>query len=472
MKTLLVIDDHPIVLEGIRSILTRRGFRVHKAETRQQAMAIMKEFNDIDMIVSDLSLSNGTDGLDLIERMRAEGFSKPVVVYTMHEELWNISRLMKSDVEGIVLKGENLNELVLAIRLVSEGKTYRSSAFDRKRREVMQTDGILSSKDIEVLRRLSAGESNRDIAQALGLSEKTVEYHRGNILKKLCSKTMLEATRRAVSLGIIRLIIAVALSATASATTNASDRTPEAVDLGLSVLWADRNLEASHPYESGGFYAFGETFTKEVYNWTTYTHCDGSFETCHDLGVSDISNTIYDAASVILGDGWRIPTDEEQRELFENVSHSESSVDGYGKIITFTAANGNAISLPICGYMSEGRLIYADINGIYNSSNCEFSAEEIPEYDIVIKVLSPTYAAIGPDFVLTSLLGTAQLGGSIRPVKDKDNSAIDSPLMTAKSITGIYGMDGTSFGTDLENVPAGICIIVYSDGSTEKKIKR
>ena len=73
MKTLLVIDDHPIVLEGIRSILTRRGFRVHKAGTRQQAMAIMKEFSDIDMIVSDLSLSNGTDGLDLIERMRDEG---------------------------------------------------------------------------------------------------------------------------------------------------------------------------------------------------------------------------------------------------------------------------------------------------------------------------------------------------------------------------------------------------------------
>ena len=335
----------------------------------------------------------------------------------------------------------------------------------------MQTDGILSSKDIEVLRRLSAGESNRDIAQALGLSEKTVEYHRGNILKKLCSKTMLEATRRAVSLGIIRLIIAVALSATATAATNASERTPQAVDLGLNVLWADRNLEASHPYESGGFYAFGETFTKEVYNWTTYTHCDGSFETCHDLGVTDISNTIYDAASVILGDGWRIPTDEEQRELFENVSHSESSVDGYGKIITFTAANGNSISLPICGYMSEGRLIYADINGIYNSSNCEFSVEEIPAFDIVAKVISPIYAAIGPDFILTSLLGSAQLGGSIRPVKDKDNSAIDSPLMTPKSITGIYGMDGTSFGTDLENVPAGICIIVYSDGSTEKKIK-
>ena len=70
------------------------------------------------------------------------------------------------------------------------------------------------------------------------------------------------------------------------------------------------------------------------------------------------------------------------------------------------------------------------------------------------------------------MMGSAQLGFSIRPVKDKDNSAIDTPLMNPKTITGIYGMDGTSFGTDFENVPTGICIIVYSDGSTEKKIKR
>lgn len=64
---------------------------------------------------------------------------------------------MKADVQGIVLKGDNINELVHAIQIVAEGGVYRSATFDEKRREVMQTNGILSTKDVEVLRRLSDG---------------------------------------------------------------------------------------------------------------------------------------------------------------------------------------------------------------------------------------------------------------------------------------------------------------------------
>lgn len=71
MKTLLVIDDHPIVLEGIRSILTRKGFRVHKASGPLQASSLLHDFPDIDMIVADLALANGVDGLDCAPKVSA-----------------------------------------------------------------------------------------------------------------------------------------------------------------------------------------------------------------------------------------------------------------------------------------------------------------------------------------------------------------------------------------------------------------
>ncbi len=205
MKTLLIIDDHPIVLEGISGMLSPSGYKVIKANSAAQAMVLASKADYIDIVVCDLQLDGSTDGLTLIEHLRTLGLRKPTIVYTMHDELWNIQRLSKAHLDGIVLKGDNVIELVQAIELVANGEKYYSPAFDRRRMEVLQTNGILSSKAIEILRRISDGESNHDISEALGIGEKAIEYHRSNILKKLCSKTMSEAIKRAMQLGIIPL---------------------------------------------------------------------------------------------------------------------------------------------------------------------------------------------------------------------------------------------------------------------------
>lgn len=111
--------------------------------------------------------------------------------------------LADSKVEGIVLNGDNLQELTLAVRQVDNGGIYRSEGFEEKLAEAQRISRLLSNKDLEVLRRLTNGQSNREIAATMGLSEKTVEYHRSNILKKLGARSMFEATRLAMSLGII-----------------------------------------------------------------------------------------------------------------------------------------------------------------------------------------------------------------------------------------------------------------------------
>lgn len=470
MKTLLVVDDHPIVLEGIQSVLSRKGFKVMKASTGTQALAIAGEVDNIDIFVIDLTLVEGADGLTLVERLRTRGITKPIVVYTMHEELWNISAIMKADVQGIVLKGDNIRELVHAIQTVAKGGTYRSGAFDDKRREVMQTNGILSTKDIEVLRRLSNGEGNRDIARAMDISEKSVEYHRSNILRKLCSKTMFEATRRAIALGIIYSLLAIIATPSLSALT--ASEGPEAIDMGASVIWADRNLNATGPLDGGAYYAFGETEEKDVYDWDTYIHCDGKMWLCHDLGMENLSGSVHDAARTILGDGWRMPTSAEFSELLDLCTARKDTVDGV-KCTVLTAPNGQTLTFPWRGYKNGSKILYGDNYSVCYLADFEFLVEDLSSMDIPeCKIISPNYIAFTKDGIIV-LEGSAPLGMNIRPVRDRENSSVTTLVISPEKeavTVGIYSPDGRMVGTSTEGLPRGIYIIVRSDGSREKRL--
>lgn len=203
MKTLLVVDDHPIVLEGIQSVLTERGFKIIKSASADIAMMAIEHVGGIDIVVCDLQLGGDIDGLSLIEKMRDKGYDKSAIVYTMHDELWNMPRLLNADLDGVVLKGDSIMELVSAIETVAAGGRYYSPTFTKRRTETLQIGGILSSRTVEVLQRIANGESTREIADRMYLTDKAIEYHRGAILKKLNCKNMTGAIRRAIDLGII-----------------------------------------------------------------------------------------------------------------------------------------------------------------------------------------------------------------------------------------------------------------------------
>lgn len=203
MKTILVVNDHPIVLEGLHKVLAGRGFKVVKAKTATEALSMCASVDTIRVFLVDLSLKGELNGLQLVEELRRRGYGQPVVMYTIQDQLSHILMLADSKVEGIVLNGDNLQELTLAVRQVDNGGIYRSEGFEEKLAEAQRISRLLSNKDLEVLRRLTNGQSNREIAATMGLSEKTVEYHRSNILKKLGARSMFEATRLAMSLGII-----------------------------------------------------------------------------------------------------------------------------------------------------------------------------------------------------------------------------------------------------------------------------
>ncbi len=368
MKQILIVDDHPAVLEGLSHIFTTNGYRVLKAGTVKDAIFQANKCIPLDLMIVDMTLSEDGDGLAMVKKLRTTGIKVPVVIYTMHEELWNISLLIDSDIEGIVLKGEKIDELIEAVKRVSEGGKYRSQVFNERIESMKLHPGILSAKQVNIINMIGKGESTTDIADKMCLTHKAIEYHRANIMKKLGTTSMTEAIKTAVKLGIISCMAAVATTAATAQEATA----PEAVDLGLSVKWADRNLGASTSMDGGGYYAFGETEEKDYYSWNTYQHCDNADMFCqHDLG-ENISGTEYDAAFTTLGGGWRMPTKEEVEELLANcTSENIPANEDVPRYTRFTAANGAYIDIAITGYMNKDKLIYSNIEVEIMTGNME-----------------------------------------------------------------------------------------------------
>ena len=124
------------------------------------------------------------------------------------------------------------------------------------------------------------------------------------------------------------------------------DNHPHAIDLGLpsGTKWACCNVGATIPEERGGYYAWGETEEKSEYSWDTYIYCDGTCETCHNLG-NDIAGTQYDVAHVKWGGSWVMPSQEQILELVNKCSFSWVKTNGLRGAL-FTGPGGGTIFLP------------------------------------------------------------------------------------------------------------------------------
>lgn len=192
---------------------------------------------------------------------------------------------------------------------------------------------------------------------------------------------------------------------------------PEAVDLGLSVLWADRNLGAALPGDAGDFFCYAETFTGK----SSYTECNYTLYGFEAAIGNDVSgNEMFDIVAKSLPKGWRLPTEAEMIELNENCKKSQTTVTNSNKELIYcfqvTGANGNLIYLPSVGHM-EGTKIVTTVEGV-SSKNGAF-------------YLSGTRGAIIQYYVVQSSSMNAKVyniienapewwGCTVRPVKDKD----------------------------------------------------
>ena len=157
------------------------------------------------------------------------------------------------------------------------------------------------------------------------------------------------------------------------------------VDLGLpsGLLWATCNVGANAPEGYGNYFAWGETQPKYYYDWSTYQHSNGgSWEypnltkycnnsSCGYNGFTDnLTNLLPedDAATANWGSNWRMPTEEEWQELYQNTTHTWTTQNGVNGRL-FTASNGNSLFLPNAGYRYGSSLINAGSSGNYSSSS-------------------------------------------------------------------------------------------------------
>jgi two-component system, NarL family, response regulator DevR len=208
---IMLVDDHAIVRQGLRSILEREADMrvVAEASTAGEAMAVVgRAAPDIVLLDLKLSTSSDTEGLDLCADLCAAYPHLGVLVLTTFLDEQLVLRAIRAGARGYVVKDVDTSGLIRAIRDIGRGQ----SAFDARSAAAMvrglnappaDTSRQLTARETEVLRLLARGLSNKDIGGQLYISETTAKFHVGNILRKLGVSRRAEAVYEASKMGVI-----------------------------------------------------------------------------------------------------------------------------------------------------------------------------------------------------------------------------------------------------------------------------
>jgi DNA-binding NarL/FixJ family response regulator len=208
-KRILIVDDHAVVREGLARILAAagEGWTVGEASGGFQALEWLRR-EHADLVIVDLSMP-GMSGLELMRRIRDEFGRVAMLVLSMHAEEQYAMRAFKAGANGYVTKDGASTELIRAVRKVMGGGAFVTP--ELAERVVLQLNGgvdearhsHLSDRELEVLRRLVAGQRPTDIANALHLSVKTISTHKSRIQEKLELPTLADLVRYGLEHGLL-----------------------------------------------------------------------------------------------------------------------------------------------------------------------------------------------------------------------------------------------------------------------------
>jgi DNA-binding NarL/FixJ family response regulator len=201
----LLADDHSIVRAGLRRIVEESGDMeviAEAADGREAIRLVRKTAPDVAVI--DISMP-GLDGLEVVSRLRGHCPDLPILILTMHEEGQYVVRAIQAGAMGYMTKQSAPEQLLKAIRKIHAGSRYLTDeAAETLALRIAKGTGeqspldSLSMRELQVLRRLAMGHTNREIAGAYSISIKTVDTYRSRLLKKLNLRNNAELSRFAM----------------------------------------------------------------------------------------------------------------------------------------------------------------------------------------------------------------------------------------------------------------------------------
>jgi DNA-binding NarL/FixJ family response regulator len=208
VRRVLIVDDHPIVRQGLRRIMENEDDLVvcGEAESVREARAAIKELSP-DVMIVDISLKQG-DGIELVRDVRAHHPQLPILVLSMHDETIYAERMLSAGANGYIMKLAASEQFLVSLRRVLDGGIYVSEAVGNNMIQKFAAGGAyisanpvdrLSNRELQVLHMIGKGMSTRETAASLNLSIKTVESHRQRIKRKLNLHTGTQLVQYAVN---------------------------------------------------------------------------------------------------------------------------------------------------------------------------------------------------------------------------------------------------------------------------------
>jgi DNA-binding NarL/FixJ family response regulator len=208
VRRVLIVDDHPIVRQGLRRVMENEDDLevCGEAETARDARAAIKEQTP-DVIIADISLKQG-DGIELVRDVRAHHPQLPILVLSMHDEAIYAERMLSAGANGYIMKQAASEQFLVALRRVLDGGIYVSESVGNNMIQKFAAGGSyisanpidrLSNRELQILHMIGKGMSTRETAHSLNLSIKTVESHRQRIKRKLNLSTGTQLVQYAVN---------------------------------------------------------------------------------------------------------------------------------------------------------------------------------------------------------------------------------------------------------------------------------
>jgi len=207
-KRVLLVDDHAVVRYGIAQLINQQSDLVVCGEEEDAAKALSAITNlKPDIVIADISLKDSS-GLELMRNIKAQYAGLPVLVVSAHEESVYAEIAFRAGALGYLMKGDALEKVLTALRRVLSGNIYVSDALAARMLQQQvrgaadpgesPVDG-LSDRELEVFQLIGQWKKTKEIAQALHLSIKTIEYYREQIKQKLNLKNAAELTQHATA---------------------------------------------------------------------------------------------------------------------------------------------------------------------------------------------------------------------------------------------------------------------------------